>query len=370
MRIGIDIRALMEGKTTGVQVYITNLLHALFKLDQKNRYILFANSFGNIDKQLKIFNYPNMEYKIFHYPNKLFNFGQKIFHFPEIQKLIGRIDIFFSPHWRVLALDKKVPLVVTFHDLSFEIMPQFFSWRRRFWHKFMDYRYAAHRATHLVAVSESTKDDLIKFYRIPGQKISVIYSGVKREQTPRERGRMSGLPAEFFLFFGTFEPRKNLDGVLGAYEEYSKKSKVKLPLVLAGSAGWKINLNIPQNLKNQIYILQDVSEAEKTSLFQSAFALLFLSFYEGFGFPVLEAASFGVPVIGSFGTSLSEIGAEFVLFVNPFRSSQVALAMIALEEDQRYYDDLKERGLRVVSSFSWEKTAEQMLQLFSRLCVK
>ncbi|MDP3993896.1 MAG: glycosyltransferase family 1 protein [Candidatus Doudnabacteria bacterium] len=361
MRIGIDIRALMEGRTTGVQVYITNLLRAIFEIDRDNKYILFANSSRDIRDVLPQFQYPNVELKLFRYSNKIFNIAQK-FGFPKIDRLLGGVDIFFSPHWRAVALSKTAPLIVTFHDLSFEIVPSFFTLWRRVWHKFMDYERASKRANKIIAVSENTKQDLINLYNVPADKIRVIYSAVHPAQP-------ADYNPKYFLFFSTFEPRKNLQTVLTAYEEYCETSKVKLPLVLAGSSGWKNSLKIPTHLQDNIKVLQNVSEEQKIRLYEQAEALLFLSFYEGFGFPVLEAASAGVPVIASAIPSLLEIASDFAIFVSPFRSSQVAAAMISLEEDQGYRDMMRARGLEAAKKYSWEKTAKATLELFKSVRV-
>lgn len=364
MRIGIDVRALMEGKTTGVETYVINLLHALFKLDQKNQYVLFANALGHIDARIRIFQYPNIEYRIFHYPNKIFNILQNFFAWPKVDRMLGRVDLFFSPHWRVLPLSRGTPLVVTFHDLSFEIYPEFFTLWKRMWHKFMGYKRAA-KADILIAVSENTKRDLKGLYKVPEEKIRVVYSGVSARDKPREL--IPGLPEKFFLALGTFEPRKNLDAVTAAYQEYLKKSIQKLPLVIAGNKGWKIKLEFAAALRDKIFILQNISEDEKTHLYEHAAALLFLSFYEGFGFPVLEAASFGIPVIASTAPSLAEIAGNFALFVNPFRASQACNAMIDIEQSESLRQSLSQRGLRAVKNFTWERTAEQVLEIFNSL---
>ena len=356
MRIGIDIRALMEGRTTGVQVYITNLLHTLFKLDRSNRYILFANSFRDIENVLPQFHYANVELKLFRYPNKTFNLAQKL-GFPKIDRLLGGIDLFFAPHWREVALSKSTPLVVTFHDLSFEIVPSFFTLWQRVWHKFMDYQGAAKRANKIIAVSENTKQDLVGLYNVPTDKIRVIHPGV-------HPAKFTDYNPKYFLFFGTFEPRKNLQTVLVAYEEYCEKSKVRLPLVLAGSSGWKSSLKIPTHLQDNIKVLQNVSEEHKIRLYEQAEALLFLSFYEGFGFPVLEAASIGVPVIASAIPSLLEIASDFAIFVSPFRSSQVAAAMISVEEDESYREMMRVKGIEAAKKYFWQDTARKTIKLF------
>src|SRR3989344_4682839 len=219
MRIGIDIRALMEGKTTGVEVYLINLLSSLFEIDRSNQYILFANSYREIS--LPEFRHPNVEVVVSRYPNKFFNLAQKFGLFG-VESLIGKVDLFFSPHWRVLSLGSKVPLVVTFHDLFFELMPEFFTWRRRLWHWFMNYRAAASRANKIIAVSENTKRDLMDIYGVSENKVVVIYPGVNNAPQPPLSLRGGEGALSYFLYFGTFEPRKNVQGVLAAYEVYRK----------------------------------------------------------------------------------------------------------------------------------------------------
>lgn len=364
MRIGIDIRALMEGKTTGVQVYIVNLLHALFKIDQTNQYLLFANSWSDVSGRVKQFNYPNVRYRIYRFPNKLLIFFQKFLNFPKIDRLLGGVDLFFSPHWRVLALSKNIPLVLTFHDLSFEVVPEFFTPWQRFWHAFMNYRAAALRAAKIVAVSLSTKSDLVNLYHVAEDKISVIPSGVafgeKAEKPP-------GLPEKYFLFFGTFEPRKNLRAVLLAYREYRQKSDNPMYLVLGGSRGWKTQIHLDPEIGKSVIIIQNLTEGQKAYMYRHAYAFLFLSFYEGFGFPILEAASQGRPVIVSYATSLLEIGRDFALFVNPFRPSQTAQAMLALEQDMSLYKRLSAAGTKTAVGYTWERAARETLKIFSEV---
>lgn len=356
MRIGVDVRALMEKRTTGVQVYIINLLEALFKIDSQNQYLLFANGVNLKKSDLPRFDYPNVRHHIFNYPNKFFNLSQKLFNWPKIDGLLDKINLFFSPHWRTAALSKNIPLIITFHDLSFEIVPEFFSLRQRLWHKFMGYRQAAQRADRIIAVSENTKQDLIDIYKVPEDKIAVIYSGAPHPSARRVRG-------DYFLFFATFEPRKNLDTVLAAYDEYRQKSKNPKPLILAGSTGWKTRL---ERAEGKIQIYENVTEEQKAELYQNCFALLFPSFYEGFGFPVLEAAAFGRPVIASFATSLAEIGKGFTLFVNPFRPQQITAAMIELESDPKLYEELSSKAKQRAGEFSWERTARATLELFKK----
>lgn len=361
MRIGIDIRALMDGKPTGVREYIVRLLLTLFSLDRKNEYILFANGFADQASRIKLFDFPNVHYRIFHYPNRLLVPLMKFCNYPRIKTLFGDVGLIFSPHWRSLPVNKNIPLIVTFHDLSYEVNPDFFTFRQRLWHKFMDYQKAAAQATRLIAVSESTRSDLMRLYNVAAEKIFVIPSGVESSKVAEQ---VPGIPKEYFLSLATFEPRKNLQAIVAAYEIYLQKSRYKRKLVLAGSSGWKGKLTIKPTLSNHITQIRNISDAQKNYLYAHTFAFLAPSFYEGFGFPILEAAQAGAPVITSSCTSLREIASGFSLLVNPFRPRQIAQAMTDLEIDRELYCRLQNRGENSASEFKWYNTAVATLKLF------
>jgi len=362
MRIGIDIRALMEGKTTGVEVYIRGLLQAMFALDQKNDYVLFANSFTDVSSKVKLFSAPNLRYVVSRVPNKLYVSSQKLFGFPDLEKMTGKLEVFFSPHWRVTALRRNLPTVVTFHDLSFELVPEFFTRRQRYWHRFMNFRKAATRSTRIIAVSESTKRDLVDLYAVKPEKIRVVYPGPGLVVAPDS---VSSGERDYFLCFATQEPRKNLEGALAAYELYRRMSRSPRRLVIAGSRGWIGKLSVPPRLRPYVELRSDVSELEKTELFRSAFAFIFVSFYEGFGFPALEAARSELPVIVSRVASLQEIARDFGIFINPFRPAQIAESMFALENDQPWYEDRARKARQASEKYSWERAARETLNIFS-----
>ncbi|MEK7182050.1 MAG: glycosyltransferase, partial [Patescibacteria group bacterium] len=157
MRIGIDVRCLAEGKRTGVEEYTISLLEKLLETDKENEYVLFFNAWR---KKVPDFSwatrYPNVTLRAFHFPNKLFNLMIWYLGWPKLDTLIGGTDIFFLPNLNFASVSRKTKLVVTAHDLSFEMFPETFSWRQRLWHFLVNFRGLLRRADRIIAVSQST----------------------------------------------------------------------------------------------------------------------------------------------------------------------------------------------------------------------
>jgi glycosyltransferase involved in cell wall biosynthesis len=251
MRIAIDLRCLAEGRRTGVEEYVTGLLRALFEADDTNEFVLFYNAWrGELPEDFAwMLEYPAVSVKRLRIPNKILNALLWYLRWPLLDVLCGGADIFFMPNLNFAAVSKETKLVVTAHDLSFESYPETFSWKRRMWHLLVNFRGLCRHADLIIAVSHSTKQDIESYYRIPQRKVVVIQSGLDREFTPINRNdpellrvkEKYHLPYRYILFFGTFEPRKNIRAVVQAYEIYRQSigDRECVPLVLAGSPGWK-----------------------------------------------------------------------------------------------------------------------------------
>ena len=313
MRIGIDVRCLSEGRRTGVEEYTLNLLRGLFEKDKQNEYVLFFNSFKKTPANFNwIKKYPNVKLKQFHVPNKLLNFSFWYLGWPKIDRLLGGVEIFFMPNIIFGSVSRKTKLLLTMHDLSFERYPETFSWSRRLWHVFINSKKICRRADKIIAVSDSTKDDLVTLYNIPPKKIEVIYSGVaeKFKIISRNDSEMIkvkekyNLPYKFILYLGTIEPRKNIKTLVVAYQILKKYAQIKkwetlekYKLVIAGHKGWmnkKILEEISKTqkqLKNpeDIQMINFVEEADKEYVLNLASLFVYPSIFEGFGFPPLEA---------------------------------------------------------------------------------
>lgn len=384
MKIGIDIRVLMDKNYSGVSKYVANLLLALFKQERSaNSYNLFYNSSKNIKERLSVWQNDFSQIKSLSWSNKIFNyFLQKILSWPKLDLFLGEPDIFWSPHFNFSSFSKKskTKKVITVHDLSFLRHPEFFSWRKRFWHSALGIKKILNQADGIVAVSENTKNDLIELLGINENKIRVIYSGLNQSVPTNKIIPISNffpklnLESGYLLYLGNIEPRKNLVNLIKAYELWrlnlSKENK-NLPLVLAGARGWRVKSIFSvwrkSEFKDDIYFLGYVNDEIQKSLYQHAKLFIYPSFYEGFGFPPLEAMAHSLPVITSNVSSLPEVVAEAALIIDPNKISEIAEAIEIILKDDNYRQNLIIKGLKRVEFFSWEEVAKKYLIYFDDL---
>lgn len=378
MKIAIDIRCLMNPNYSGVAQYAYNQLDNLFKLDSQNQYKLFYNSSQNIEANLPKFNYPNVRFYGFKYPNKLLNSSFLFLHWPAIDQLVSGCDIFFLPNPNFYSFSPDARIVTTIHDLSFELYPDFFSAKQRIWHKLINAKKLAAKSRAIIADSSNTKNDLVKLYGIAESKIKVIYPGIDHAKYKViEPGQLQeiknsyNLPDSFILFLGTIEPRKNIEGIIDAFNlakaEY--QALENLNLVIAGAKGWKCQRIFQAAEKspfaNQIKFLGYVPEADKPYLYNLAGLFVFPSFYEGFGLPVLEAQACGLPVIASDISAFPEVLSDSAYLINPDNLNEIAQAINQIFSQSELKQSLIQKGLQNSQGFSWQNCAQETLNLIS-----
>lgn len=371
------MRTLMDARYSGVSEYAFNLIKRILKSDNDNEYRLFYNCFGQCPN-IPEFSGGNAKIIKYNYPNKILNYLLfKFFNYPEIDKEL-EIDIFFMPHINFIGMSRGCKSLITIHDLSFLRNPEFFSWRKNFWHRMINVKKLLKRFNIVVAASENTKRDIIELCGIDENKIKVIYAGVGEEYKKmnhadearlREVKNKYKLPDKFILYLGTVEPRKNVDGIIRAYNKFrienSELQNVKL--AIAGGRGWK-SFNIYKEwkmseFKNDIQFLGYVAGEDKVCLYNLASVFVYPSFYEGFGFPPLEAMACGTPVIASYAASLPETAGGAALAVDPHNANDIAAAMAEILKNNDLKNKLIERGLRQAAKFSWDKTVEEYLKI-------
>ncbi len=379
MRIGVDIRCLSEGRRSGVEEYVEETLKSVLSMDPYNEYVFFLNAFSDIKADLSwTKQYANVSLSRWKIPNKILNLSLWYLKWPKLDRLIGGVDIFFAPNINFLALSKRTKLVLTMHDLSFELYPETFSWKRRLWHFFIAPRALCRHADRLVAVSRSTAQDLITHYAISREKISVVYSGVGEKYVTIDRNdpvllrtkEKYGLPYRFILFLGTWEPRKNIDALIAAYNAYRKdhRGETYYHLVLAGTPGWK-SKSIYDAIKSSpyqdsIHLLGFVDDVDKPALYNLAEIFLYPSLYEGFGFPVLEAMRCGTPAITSHTSSLSEVTDGQAILVDPYKPDELYRAIKELLSDKQLRKMCAENGMRKAYIYRWHLSGSALLEVF------
>ena len=380
MKIGIDIRTLLDARPSGVSEYVLNLLKEMFKLDTANEYRLFYNCFGDCPN-LPEFKQANVKLIKYNYPNKVLNYLLfKIFNYPKLDKALA-VDVFFMPHLNFIGLSVGAKSLLTVHDLSFLKYPEFFSARKNFWHRMVKAKKLLKRFSLVIAVSENTKRDIMELGGINPDKVKVIYSGVGEEykklplinyqfSVKRVRDKYN-LPERFILYLGTIEPRKNVDGIIRAYNQLRVMSCElrDYKLIIAGARGWKSE-NIYREwdksaFKNDIKFLGYVEPDDKIYLYNLASVFIYPSFYEGFGFPPLEAMACGVPVVASFASSLPEVLGQAALLVDPYNIQDMAGGLEQVLTDENLKNKLIARGLELVKQFDWKKAAREYLRILN-----
>ncbi len=386
MRIVVDVSPLLEKYGTGVSKYTYNLLECLFKLDLENEYYLFYNSYKNNYPILPDFGSAKVQVCDYHIPNKLLNLSILGFNYPSMPDLIYhrfnlRPDVVFSPNLSFLALagsgnahNKKIHSVITIHDLSFKIYPEFYNLKNRLKHYLVNVKKTCLQADKIITVSESSKTDIINYLGIPENKITVIYHGaqsVRKDINTRVVCNGKVLPEHYILYLGTLEMRKNIISIIKSFQQIMKDNpNQNLILILVGHPGYgytKILQAIQAaglSLVDKIWILNYVSEEDKARLYQGAELFVFPSYYEGFGLPVIEAMSYGVPVISSFSSSLGEIVGSAGILINPDNISELTLAMQELLTNSELRQIMSTAGLQRSAKFTFERTARETLKVF------
>lgn len=370
MRIGIDIRPLLESEQSGVGRYLSKLLNALLPLSHQHAVLLFANHFGNPPALPKSFDQPHVRVRMFRWPNKALNASFAFLHEPKLDHLLGGVDVVWMPNINFSAVSPDAKLVVTCHDLSFELYPEFFSFKQRHWHRFVDPRKLYSRADCVIANSQNTKRDLLRHHQISAEKIRVIYPGADVQALPnaRERERVRNayaLPSSYLFHVGTLEPRKNVESILRAFQMLARKHP-HLHLVMAGkmprrsrTIRW-IQRAMPD--ANRVHMLGYVPDRDLPSLAAGAQATVFPTYYEGFGFPLLESMTAGTPVVTSPHSSLVEVGGDAVLYADPYNVAEIAAVVDELLTHPELAELLRLRGRKQLTKFSWESAARQTLK--------
>lgn len=364
MRIAINCADLDHQRIDGTRVYIKKCLDYFGSFDKNSTFILYHKT--KFNPELKPKEYLNYENQIIPYP---FWWVQTRFGF-EMNYTLP--DVCWMPIQQVPFLaDKKTKIVITIHDLAFKYFPQHFPLMDRLKLDFFT-ETAVKRADKIIAVSKSTKEDILKFYpKTDPEKIKVIYHGVELEKYSEkidekrsgEVLKKYGISEKYLLYVGALQPRKNLEVLISAFEEIRENKKIQL--VLAGSPAWKsegiLKRVANSRFKKDIILTGKVGFDDLPVIYQRAEVFVLPSLYEGFGIPILEAWASRVPVVVADNSSLGEIGGEAVLKFKTEDGQELKKQIDILMDCDKIRKELVVKGMIEVKKFSWEKCAQETL---------
>lgn len=385
MKIGIDIR-LIRKKQTGSEAVFFNLVKNLAEMDSQNEYKLFTDItdekiLEGIKSDLGIAGKNNFEIISLKTWNK---FTWNFWTLPRYLRQ-NPVDIYLTQYITPFFVPRKIKIATIIHDISFNFYPQLIKFSDLFFLKIL-IPMSLKRADKIIAVSEFTKNEIIKFYKIAPEKIAVVHNAVgdnflmqianyesaqANVSELEEVRKKYNLPEKFILYLGTMQPRKNLPVLIEAFAKVREKNK-SVTLVLAGGKGHnydqKIDETIKENsLENNVIFPGFIDEKDKPAVYKLAEIFCFPSLYEGFGIPVLEAMASGVSAIVSDIAPHKEIAKDSVLYFNPKSSDDLAEKLIQLLENEDLKNNLIRNGKERAQDFSWKKSTEKMLEVLRNI---
>lgn len=388
MNIGIDIRNIGR-RRTGDEVVFLNLVRELLKIDRKNEYLLFIDERTDGDlrelaRRLGMADHLSARFVCLPARNK---FDWNAWWLPRYLRT-HVVDVYHTQYIVPLFVPKRTKVVTHIHDVSFRAYPQYISLFDRWLLKGLIPQ-SLRRADRVIAPSEFTKQEIIKYYAVPEKKITVIYNAVApeffrgeewSEESDREHidatREKYHLPKRFFLYVGTLQPRKNIPMLLEAFDRFRKRniegSDIKLVLV-GNRQGHHFDSDIDDTVArlgraSDVLFPGFIDQEDLPILMGLAMVFVFPSYYEGFGIPILEAMSRGVPVVASDIPALREAGGDAALFVAPDEGDRFVEVLQEACFSESVREKLREKGLVRARDFSWEKSARDLLVTYEKIC--
>jgi glycosyltransferase involved in cell wall biosynthesis len=277
-------------------------------------------------------------------------------------------DVWVNPYGFCSTIS-SIPQLLMIHDLAYLHYPKFIAWHQYWYYKIFTPGFIK-KAASILTVSEFSKQDLIKHFPKAVPKVSTVYPAARKDFQPiswEEKSQVKDSFSdgrEYFLFVGGVHPRKNLLNLLKAFSLFKKWQKSNMKLLVAGRMAWQYE-DLLEKIKTYKYrddliLLGALDEAQLTRVTASAYALVYPSFFEGFGMPILEAMQSGVPVITSNTSSMPEVGVDAALYADPNDPDAIAQQMLLLYKDEKLRNFQIEKGLARADAFSWDQTAEKV----------
>ena len=364
MRIAINL--IPFSTVQGIEIFSKNIVLSLLKLKENEEFFILGS-----ENMPEIFNFSQAQWikreLKFKYSKALY---QQTLIYPLLKKY--KIDLLFSPSPAAPFFYKNK--IVVIHDCAYDRFKEFENTLSKIYFRLIFYG-AKYFSKKIVTVSNFSKKELIKLYKIQPNKIAVIYEGVPElpkvdDKSLQDTLNKFNINRPYFLYIGNWRPRKNLPGLIKAFKLFKEKGFDYL-LVIGGRKDKRF-LDLEKEIKNnqlegKVILTDTLSQEEVAALYKGAKALTFPSFYEGFGLPVLEAQSLGIPVLTSNTSALPEVAGDSVLYVNPYKVKEIAKGMEKIALDAKLRKDLIQKGYENIKRFSWQKAAKQLLNLIYSL---
>lgn len=353
---------------TGNETYVLELVRAFAQLDTSDTFYVYVENPDALPAQVKTA--PHM--RVVQYTTR--SGLTRLLHELALRAEQDSLDILHISYNAPLTLPPSCALVVTIHDISFEEHSEWFPRKLSAFLKWSVPR-SARKARAILTDTESAKQDLVRLYRLPPEKITVTpYAAHSRFQPATDPGVMDAARTkydtsdQFVLAVSNMQPRKNLSRLMRAFMQAKQNYTLPHKLVLVGQPLWSSAplLAEARALGSAVVVTGYVPDADLPLLYNAADVFCYPSLYEGFGLPVLEAMACGAPVITSNASSLPEVAGTAARMVNPYDIQELACALGELLTDAPLRAKMRADGLAHAGSFSWQRTAQQTLQVYHR----
>lgn len=371
MRILVNARFLLPGKLEGIGLYTYEIIRHLVNIHPGYKFILCVDSTSS-----RVYDFgSNVSYQVLRPPARhpfLFIWWFEIGIPWAYQK--HRANLFFSPDGFCSLSSRVNKTLLVVHDLAYLHYPYQIDrvtlwYYRKFTPRFLN------KADYVISVSEATKGDLILHFPEVSHKVRVVYNGIRTtsQSDPKASDvwKKDIIENPYFMVLGSIHPRKNIMGILEAFEIFKKSDKKNTCLLIVGRLAWKTK-EIQKAFRlhpfrGSIILTGYLPDAEMFRSLENSVALLYISFFEGFGLPIVEAMSRGIPVITSDRSSMPEIAGEAALLVNPDSPNDIADSMTKVSKDPILRRTLIEAGLERSMQFSWNKAADSVGEIINSL---
>lgn len=365
MRIAVNTRFLLKGKLEGIGVFAHESLQRIVRAHPEHEFIFvfdrpYDTSFIYASNVTPVVVPPPARHPLLWY--LWFEWA-----IPYVLRK-HQPDVLLSPDG-YLSLSSPVPTLLVLHDLAFEHYPQYVPGLVGRYYRHYTPLYARH-ATRIATVSAFTKQDVVQLYGIAPDKIDVVYNGVKDVYKPLPANAQQAVRQQFtqgqpyFIYVGSIHPRKNTARLFQAFDRYKHQTGSPDKLVMVGAKGWQygeiMDTYEAMHHKADVIFTGHLEGPQVAALVASARAMAYVSIFEGFGIPIIEAFASGIPVITSNTSSMPEVAGDAALLVDPTSIDQIALAMGQLYLQPQTAEALMQRASIQLQKFSWEQTAQKL----------